>query len=255
MAKIALEGVQWTNYLSLLAAQSFVGFAGYFMFGGMRLLASGRTAQVVQPAGDDVPPFTWQQKLTLGIIAALILSVVVLKVDITIGAFVGAALLSLARAADEKDALKAIPWSVILMVCGVTVLIGVAEKTGGMDMLTTMLSSLSTQQSITAVIAFVTGVISVYSSSSGVVLPAFLPTIPGLIEKLGGGNALAIASSINVGAHLVDVSPLSTLGALCIANAAADVDRGRLFNLMLVWGLSMCVVGAIVCYIFFGLMM
>jgi di/tricarboxylate transporter len=225
------------------------------MFGGMRLLASGRTAQVVQPAGDDVPPFTWQQKLTLGIIAALILSVVVLKVDITIGAFVGAALLSLARAADEKDALKAIPWSVILMVCGVTVLIGVAEKTGGMDMLTTMLSSLSTQQSITAVIAFVTGVISVYSSSSGVVLPAFLPTIPGLIEKLGGGNALAIASSINVGAHLVDVSPLSTLGALCIANAAADVDRGRLFNLMLVWGLSMCVVGAIVCYIFFGLMM
>jgi len=255
MANIGIEGVQWTNYLSLLCAQSFVGFAGYFMFGGMRVVAAGRVAQVVQPAGDDVAPFTWQQQLTLGIIAALIFCVVVLKLDITIGAFVGAAVLSLARAADEKDALRSIPWSVILMVCGVTVLIGVAEKTGGMDMLTTMLSSLSSQNSITAVIAFVTGVISVYSSSSGVVLPAFLPTIPGLIEKLGGGNALAIASSINVGSHLVDVSPLSTLGALCIANAAADVDRRRLFNQMLAWGLSMCVVGALVCYIFFGLMM
>jgi di/tricarboxylate transporter len=255
MAKIGIEGVQWTNYLSLLAAQSFVGFTGYFMFGGMSLLAAGRTAHVVQVMGDDVAPFTWQQKLTLTIIAALIFCVLVLQLDITIGAFIGAAVLSLARAADEKDALRAIPWSVILMVCGVTVLIGVAEKTGGMDLLTTMLSSLSTQQSITAVIAFVTGVISVYSSSSGVVLPAFLPTIPGLIEKLGGGNALAIASSINVGAHLVDVSPLSTLGALCIANAAADVDRRRLFNQMLAWGLSMCVVGAIVCYLFFGLMM
>jgi di/tricarboxylate transporter len=162
--------------------------------------------------------------------------------------------ISLARAADEKKALKDMPWSVTLMVCGVTVLIGVAEKTGGMELLTSLLSSMSSQQSITAVIALVTGVISVYSSSSGVVLPAFLPTIPGLIEKLGGGNALAIASSINVGAHLVDVSPLSTLGALCISNAAPDVDRKRLFNQMLAWGIAMCFVGAAVCYVFFGLL-
>ena len=32
---------------------------------------------------------------------------------------------------------------------------------------------------------------------------------------------MAIASSIIVGANLVDVSPLSTLGALCIAHAPA----------------------------------
>ena len=254
MTNIGLEGAQWTNYISLLVAQSLVGFAGYFMFGGIRLLAAGKTAEAVQRGGENAVPFTWQQKLTLAIIAALILLVLVFHLDITIGAFTGVAVLSLARAADEKEALKAIPWSVVLMVCGVTVLIGVAEKTGGMELLTSMLSSLSTQQSITGVIALVTGVISVYSSSSGVVLPAFLPTIPGLIEKLGG-DALAIASSIIVGAHLVDVSPLSTLGALCIANAAADVDRKRLFNQMLAWGLSMCVVGAIVCYVFFGLMM
>ena len=56
-----------------------------------------------------------------------------------------------------------------------------------------------------------------------------------------------------VGSHLVDISPLSTLGALCIANAAPDVDRKRLFNQMLAWGLSMSVVGAVVCYVFFGL--
>jgi di/tricarboxylate transporter len=254
MAGIGLEGVEWRNYFNALVAQSFVGFAGYFIFGGTRLLFSGNSG----PAADIGAPieagFTWQQKLTLVAIAALIVSVIFFDLDVTIGAFVAAAVLSLARAADEKEALRALPWSVILMVCGVTVLIGVADKTGGLDLLTSMLSDLSTQQSITGVIAFVTGVISVYSSSSGVVLPAFLPTIPGLIEKLGGGDALAIASSINVGAHLVDVSPLSTLGALCIANAAPDVDRKRLFNQMLVWGLSMCLVGALVCYVFFGLL-
>jgi di/tricarboxylate transporter len=239
------------NYINLLIAQSFVGFAGYLAFGGARLLAAGN-ARVEQPAaGAVVPPFTWQQKLTLGTIAALILSVLVFKLDITVGAFVGAAVLSLARAADERDALRGMPWSVVLMVCGVTVLIGIADRAGGMDLLTSMLSGLSTPDTVTGVIALVTGVLSVYSSSSGVVLPAFLPTIPGLIEKLGGGDALAIASSINVGSHLVDVSPLSTLGALCISNAAPDVDRKRLFNQMLAWGLSMCVIGALVCWAFF----
>ena len=255
MAKIGIEGAQWTNYSSLLVSQAFVGFAGYFLLGGTRLLRTGTGTVALEADSAGGQPLDWQQKLTLAVIAMLIVAVLAFKVDITIGAFVGAAVLSLARAADEKRALKDMPWGVVLMVCGVTVLIGVAEKTGGMDLLTSMLSELSTQQSITGVIALVTGVISVYSSSSGVVLPAFLPTIPGLIEKLGGGDALAIASSINVGAHLVDVSPLSTLGALCISNAAPDVDRKRLFNQMLVWGLSMCVVGAIVCYIFFGLLM
>jgi hypothetical protein len=128
------------------------------------------------------------------------------------------------------------------------------EKSGGMDLFTGILASLSTKVTVTGVIAFVTGLISVYSSSTGVVMPAFLPTVPGLIEKLGGGDALDIASSINVGAFLVDLSPLSTLGALCIANAPPTENRPALFNKMLAWGLSMSVVGGIVCLVFFGLL-
>jgi di/tricarboxylate transporter len=162
--------------------------------------------------------------------------------------------LTLAGAADEEAAVKAIPWGTIVMVCGVTVLIALVGKTGGMELFTTLLAKFSTTRTVTAVIAFVTGVISVYSSSSGVVLPAFLPTVPGLVARLGGGDPLAIASSINVGAHLVDVSPLSTLGALCLANAPASENRTALFNKLMVWGLSMCVVGAVVCFVFFGLL-
>jgi di/tricarboxylate transporter len=253
MAKIGLDDAQWTNYFNALLAQSLVGFAGYLLFGGVRLLRAGG-GMAAAPGAEALPAFTWQQKLTVAAIGVLILSVLAFGLDVTIGAFVGAALLALARAADEKEALRSMPWTVVLMVCGVTVLVAVADRAGGMDLLTSLLSRLSTPQSVTGVIALVTGIISVYSSSSGVVLPAFLPTIPGLIEKLGGGDALAIASSINVGAHLVDVSPLSTLGALCIANAAIDVDRKRLFNQMLAWGLSMCVVGALVCWMLFGVL-
>ncbi|HXV59876.1 MAG TPA: SLC13 family permease [Vicinamibacteria bacterium] len=250
LARIGITSVEWRIFSSNLIAQTFVGITGYFLLGGTRLLAREVTAGHAAPDA----PFDWRQSLTLAAIATWILSVVVFGLDVGMSAFIAAAVLTLARAADEEQAIKAIPWNTILMVAGVTVLISVLEKTGGMDLFTGFLTRFSTPRSITGVIAFVTGVISVYSSSSGVVLPSFLPTIPGLIEKLGGGDALAIASSINVGAHLVDVSPLSTLGALCIAVAPAHENRTRLFNKLLLWGLSMSVVGAAVCYVFFGLL-
>jgi di/tricarboxylate transporter len=250
LARIGLTGVEWPTFINNFVAESFVGIGGYFLLGGTRLLARGGTAS----AEADTQPWSWQQKLTLVLIACWILSVFLFKVDVGMGAFIAAAVLTLSRAAEEEQAVKSIPWNTIIMVGGVTVLISILEKTGGMDLFTGILTRFSTPDTITGVIAFVTGVISVYSSSSGVVLPAFLPTIPGIIEKLGGGDAMAIAASINVGAHLVDVSPLSTLGALCIAAAPVHENRTQLFNKLLLWGLSMSVVGAVVCYVFFGVL-
>jgi len=117
---------------------------------------------------------------------------------------------------------------------------------------TTLLVRLSTTETVTAVVAFVTGVVSVYSSTSGVVLPAFLPTVPGLVERLGDLNPIAVASAMNVGSHLVDLSPLSTTGALCMAGVPAGVDSQGLFNKLLWWGLSMTVIGAVVCWLMFS---
>jgi di/tricarboxylate transporter len=250
LARIGLTGVEWPTFINNFVAQSFVGIGGYFLLGGTKLLARGGTAS----AETDTQPWSWQQKLTLVLIACWILSVFFFKVDVGMGAFIAAAVLTLSRAADEEQAVKSLPWNTIIMVGGVTVLISILEKTGGMDLFTGILTRFSTPDTITGVIAFVTGVISVYSSSSGVVLPAFLPTIPGIIENLGGGDPMAIAASINVGSHLVDVSPLSTLGALCIAAAPVHENRTQLFNKLMLWGLSMSVVGAVVCYVFFGLL-
>jgi hypothetical protein len=79
------------------------------------------------------------------------------------------------------------------------------------------------------------------------VLPTFLPMVPGLISNVGGGDPLAVALSLNVGASVVDVSPLSTIGALCVA-AVSDAGQSRdLFRKMLLWGFSMTVVGALLC--------
>jgi di/tricarboxylate transporter len=257
LARIGIADQAWPTFFNNFIAEGFVGLAGYLVFGGYKLFT--RTATPAAVLRDEAllvgeGAFTWNQKLTLVVIGLLLVIVVFFGIDIGMGAIIGASILTLCRASNEEAAIKAIPWNVIVMVCGVTVLISILEKKGGMDLFTTMLARFSTQETVTGVMAFVTGLISVYSSSSGVVLPAFLPTIPGLIQKIGGGDAIAIASSVNVGAHLVDVSPLSTLGALCIANAAASENRKALFNKLMIWGLSMSVVGALVCWVFFGLL-
>ena len=183
-------------------------------------------------------------------LVTLVISVIQFQAHVGMAALTGAALLSLLRAADEKDAVKKMPWNVILMVCGVTVLIGVLSAQRGMDLFTELLAKIATPGTVTFMIALVTGAVSVYSSTSGVVLPAFLPTVPGLAERLGV-EPLSIAASMYVGGHLVDLSPLSTIGALCIAALPSDADAKKLFNQLLWWGLSMMVVGAVICWVLF----
>ena len=137
------------------------------------------------------------------------------------------------------------------MVSGVSLLIAVLDKTGGMELFTQMLSNIATPSTANGIMAGVAGVISSYSSTSGVVLPAFLPTVNGLVERLGGGDPLEIALSINIGAALVDVSPLSTIGALCIAAVPPGAaDTKDLFRKMLLWGFSMALYGAVFCQLF-----
>ena len=175
-------------------------------------------------------------------------------VHVGMGAFAGAVLLTLLGLADEAEAMKRMPWRVMMMVCGVTVLTSLLQKTGGSELLQELVGAVSGPQTITGVIALVAGVISVYSSTSGVVLPAFLPQVQGFAEQVPGADPMAIAYSLAVGGHLVDSSPLSTIGALCVACAPVTEDRRTLFLKVLAWGLSMSVVGALYCYLVFGLL-
>jgi di/tricarboxylate transporter len=265
MTKIGMPGFEWESYAYNLLGHGIVAFGGFFLFGGWKLFASAPVAAPVpnaMPNGvpngvhadcvpEDETPIEFRHWLTIGVIAALIVSVIVFEVNVGMGAFVCAVFLVLFRAADDAAAIKMMPWAVILMVCGVTVLIALLQETKGIELLVSLIAQMSTPESVTAVVAMLTGLVSVYASTSGVVLPAFLPVVPGLALTLGVTDASSIAQAMSVGAHLVDVSPLSTIGALCIASAAAGTDTRRLFNQLLAWGLSMCVVGAILCYLLF----
>ena len=181
MAKAGMTDVAAQNYFNNAIAHTTVALVGYFLLGGWRLFRRRSMDQPMpMPPGEDAwrpsaieppAPFEACHVMTAVVIAALIGSVILLDVNVGMGAFVGAILLTLLKVADEKRAIAQMPWRVILMVSGVTLLIAVLEKTGGIDLFATMLARLSTPQTVTGVTAFFTGLISIYSSTSGVVLP------------------------------------------------------------------------------------
>jgi Na+/H+ antiporter NhaD/arsenite permease-like protein len=264
MARNGLPSYELQTYVYNLLAHACVAFAGYVLFGGVKLFGAGDgavaapmaaragTSATSIPADADAAPGAFEVRhwITIGTIAALILSVVFAQVNVGMGAFLGSVILVLSRSADDGDAIKRMPWRVIVMVCGVTVLIALVERAQGLDLLVSLVAKIASAGTVTAVVAFLTGIVSVYSSTSGVVLPAFLPMVPGLAAQLPGASPIGIATSMIIGGHLVDVSPLSTIGALCMAGATAE-ESPALFNRLLAWGLSMAIVGALLCYVIF----
>ena len=265
-----LNTLAWKIHFNSTIAQGFVNIGGFFVMGGLKWLREQKGAALdIDELAPKPEPFNAAQKTTLLMVAILIILVVVPGLPGMKGAFpkaitnmlsnvgsisfVLSIVLMLTGYGDSKAAVKVMPWSVIMMVCGVSVLIDVMDKAGGLNFLVEVMASVAGPTTICFWTAFVPAVISAYSSSSGVVMPMFLPMTPGLVE-LTGGDPIAIISAIDVGSHLVDTSPLSTLGALCIASAGEEEDKGVLFRKLLIWGLSMSIVSGIVCYVFFGLL-
>ena len=252
IAKLGMTMNPWTQiYIPNFLTQALLVFLCYLTF--YWKLKNSKKPLPVSVSKTIYSNLHWtaHQKSTLAAIIILITSTVFLKADIGFLSIALASILALLNGHEGKEAFKHVPWDTILMVCGINTLIGVLENMGGLGLLTNLLAKVSTPQNVTAVIAFTAGILSAFSSSSGVVLPTFIPLVPELITKIGGGNSAAIVSSINVGAHLVDISPLSSLGAICIASALHE-DKEKLFRHLLGFGLSMALVGAAICYILFG---
>lgn len=271
IAASALNGLAWKIHFNSILAQGLVNIGGFLILGGWGWIMNqwGKSINIDEIAPKP-EPFGKAQLITIWSIVLLIALVVIpgipfvrelspkplLNMVANVGsvAFILSGVLLLLNAGDSRKAIQAMPWNVIMMVCGVFILIEVMDKSGGLKALVQIIGSVSNPATVNGWLGFITGVISAYSSSSGVVMPMFLPMVPGLIKEIGGGNPVALISSINIGAHLVDTSPLSTLGALCIACAGENENKIALFRKLLIWGLSMSIVGGFVCYLFFGLL-
>jgi hypothetical protein len=242
MRQAGLGGHEYRVWFFHAAATCLVAAAAWFLFGGLALFRSGRIESLPAP-----PPMEKRHAVTLAVTAAWIAMVLIYHAPLGPAAFVAAGVLFLCRVASPKDAIIHMPWKTITLVVGISTAVSFLERAGGLAWFQDLITRLSTPRTVHPILAALTGVISAYSSTSGVVLPAFLPLAPGLAARLPGTDALALSITINIGSSLVDVSPLSTLGALCIAAAPPAADTRRLYRNLILWGFTMIPVGAAIC--------
>ncbi len=225
------------------AAHLAVALAAYLVFGGLRL--SWRSAA---GATVDTPRLSRAQIISLAALAGWMLGVIVFRWPLGWSALGVAVLLLVSAQAHWKLALGKMPWWVIALVVSISTAVGMLERAGGLNWFQSAVVRWASAETVHPVLAFLTGLISAYSSTSAVVLPAFLPMVPGLAARLPGTDPLALAISVNIGSAMVDVSPLSTIGALCIAAAPEGVNKRQLFTRLTIWGFAMAFVAAVLCY-------
>lgn len=230
-------------FLPSFLAQTAVAAAAYLIFGRR---GNGRTGAAADPGA-----WTPAQRATAAALAAFVAGVAGFGLDVGFWALTLAAGLLVGGAAPPAKAVGAVAWDAILMTCGMSLLVSCVQARGGLDLLTAGVARWSGTATSAGALALLAGVASVWSSSSGVVMPSLIPLVPGLVAAMGGGDPAALVTAVNVGSHLVDASPLSTLGALCVAAAAPGEDEKNLFRRLLAWGFAMSLVGAVVCHLLF----
>ena len=183
----------------------------------------------------DLPKFDKGQKITLAACAAVVFAVFVFGVNIGLAAPLAAVILVILGVANDKAAIKIMPWGTYILVCGVSMLMSVVKAMGGVDMLVDGLTSIMTDHLVAPVMALASGVLSWFSSTTGVVMPTLIPTVPEILQTFPSASYSAVVSGITITSFLAAFSPASTGGAGVMAQyaifnqEAGEKDTNKLF--------------------------
>ncbi len=129
---------------------------------------------------------------------------------------------------NEKKAIAAIPWNVILMVLGVGILMNIISMSGGIDIMVNGLEQIMGPRTAAMIMAIASGIMSFFSSGLGVVFPTLIPTASGLAGGLGV-SAVQLVTVIVIGGTVSGFTPISTTGALIMAGVAQQENAEERF--------------------------
>ncbi len=218
----------------------------YIIFKGYAL----KPSQKVGEATAVVEKFNRDQKLGLVGMTVLVIGVLFFGMSVGLMGFCVAIVLSLLNAVDEKKALKMVPWSVLILVGGMSILMDITFAVGGIDLLTSILQSMMNKTIAPFIMTLASGITGWFSSGNGVVIPTFVPTAPALAESLGNTTTeiiLAIVSGATVGG----LSPFDSGGSMIIGYYSQEVkvtekEQQKMF--LVFFGLAvLCVFIAALC--------
>ena len=183
---------------------------------------------------EKLPAFNLQQWLSLTGLVMLAIGALFFSWNVGLTGFLIGSVLLILGCGNEKKAIAAVPWNVILMVLGVGILMNIISISGGIDIMVSALEAVMGKRTAAMIMAIASGLMSFFSSGLGVVFPTLIPTASGLSAGLGV-SAIELVAVIVVGGTVAGFTPVSTTGALIMAgvsqqeNAEERFPQNRMF--------------------------
>lgn len=210
----------------------FILFAIYYFV--LRLYKMKLPAELIQK---PEPP-TKEQKRNLAVIIVCILFLFVPAVintfapnpvmekisnlDISLVYAAGMVALTLLKCGNEREVIKkSIPWNVIILLGGMTCLMGVMRTAGLADLIVNAVTGSTSAAVIPVLVVLLSGILSLFSDGTSVVMPLMIPIVISLASATGLNPAM-LCACVCAPAIGMGMSPFSTGGGVFLSFVKED---------------------------------
>lgn len=173
------------------------------------------------------------------------ISFIASKVDIGLIAVIFSVIALLLKLGDEKTVIAKVPWNTLILISGVGMLISVAIKAGTIEILSNWITANVPSTIVPIVLSAVGGMMSIFSSTLGVVTPTLFPIVPSVFDATSI-NPMVLFTAIAIGAQATAASPFSSGGSLILGSCTTEEERNELFGQLLFIAVPLCYVAAFI---------
>ncbi len=212
-------------WLAYSIGMTVFAFAAYFILGGWKMPKAEITEAKMEK-------FDTKQIITMLTILIVLVGALFFGQDIGLLTFSLGTILLLFNFADEKAVVKSMPWTTVLMISGMSILIGVVTKAGGISWLSDKISTIMGPVTVYPAITLTGALLGAVSSGTGVAMPTLIP-LAGEIASTMGLSVAGLVCAVTVGINSVVISPLSTIGAMCLSGTPETVDKDKMYRQLL----------------------
>ena len=152
------------------------------------------------------------------------------QIDVGFVATVLAAVSAVMKLGDTKNVIvKQVPWTTIIMICGVGMLINVAAAGGAIEVVGDWIGTSIPKLLVLPMLFLVGGILSMFVSTNNVAIPTLFAIVPAIVTA-SGLNPLIIYITIAVGCSSTGCFPFSGSGSFALAVCQNEKLSAQLFK-------------------------
>lgn len=251
----------------------FLGYLGFFLLCGVLLYIFYKGPTYMTCTDEIEPPEPFDKKQRIAMILVIIMVIVIIvptalgtitgdkaikafakKIDVGFVSTVLAAIAAILKLGDTKNVIvKQVPWTTIIMICGVGMLINVAAAGGAIEVVGDWIGTAIPKFLIVPMLFLIGGILSMFVSTNNVAIPTLFAIVPALVAA-SGLNPMIIYIAIAVGCSSTGCFPFSGSGSFALAVCQNEKLSAQLFKdqmKMAAFQLSIGIILSFVCAIIF----